>query len=220
MPNHYTNMAIVYPGDVYGRALVAALRGWAKDAFVRVMPPPSPEEMAEQGGGDLWARKNWGCRDCYDVAEPVELPGDCGAVLISFCTAWGPPNERMLALLSGEIVQTKGARKVVWLGLDPYDSSIDLLAGAMSCHDDLVSLEAARLLDCPASGFIVRGWLDGAGIEGAYQLPDGEWRYPLAAIRQARVKLDRIRAANEAGVVLMPEPSDNLPPIPTFKGDQ
>jgi hypothetical protein len=85
---------------------------------------------------------------------------------------------------------------------------------------DLTEREAAgvMLLDCPARGFDVK-WLRDADM-GAYQLSNGEWRYPLATIRQARVKLDRIRAANEAGVVLMPEPSDDLPPAPTFKGDQ
>lgn len=56
------------------------------------------------------------------MSEPVELPGDCGAFLIAFCTAWTCPNEPTVALAVAD-AKSRGITILSWVGLDPYDDT-------------------------------------------------------------------------------------------------
>ena len=121
MPNHYTNILLVHPGEAMPDDLIASLKGWAHDVMCRLRPPPAI------GAAD-WVREHWGVnRDLYDIKNPVLIPGDCLAVMLTFCSAWGPPHDGMRALMCRDIVENHGASCVVWIGMDPSDSSTTIL---------------------------------------------------------------------------------------------
>lgn len=150
MPNHYTNVITVFPGhrnddeedDGIHDRLVA--RKWLDKPLARVMPmpaglegtqspaPPGAETnrlVREYGASDWyeWQKLNRGCKwDAYDCDGPnaiISLPGDCGCVQITFCTAWGPPNAEVRRRLAQELLGEYGAGRVVWSGLQPRDDS-------------------------------------------------------------------------------------------------
>lgn len=142
MPNHYTNVLYVFDGhrdEFEGRDMVADLvaRKWADQPLNRATPMPaelegttspapvSRPDLVEKYGADNWY--DWqilhrGIKwDAYQALTPVQVPGDCWAVQLTFCTAWGPPNEATCAAVARELFDEYGADKVVWIGLDPYD---------------------------------------------------------------------------------------------------
>lgn len=140
MPNHYTNIVIAFDGDRFeGRSLRKELtrREWLKSPLHRVLPMPADMAerqkayQAENGMRDIMTKEVWdwqvathGCKwDAYDVRPPIDLPGDCHAVQLTFCTAWNPPNEATRDLLVRELLDEHGADRVVWLGLQPYDDT-------------------------------------------------------------------------------------------------
>ncbi len=137
MPNHYTNTLIMFPGHDKTEesfdipALLKAGR-WGEKPLNRVVPMPAELEGTisprDTPNWYDWQLQNRGCKwDAYDVVEPIELPGDCGAVQQTFCTAWGPPNELTRDALVAELQRDFGAAEVVWLGLDPYDCSVNVI---------------------------------------------------------------------------------------------
>lgn len=104
-----------------------------KDKWERV--PLSAVEKAElarkYGAVDWheWNNANWGTKwGTYDHRRS-ELGGGCGPVALSFESAWGPPNDEILA----DIAQwcfDHGGKLVVFMGHDPGNGSIEELMRA------------------------------------------------------------------------------------------
>lgn len=142
MPNHYTNVLYLFPRGLADEAeIVKALvdREWGKRPLNRAVPmpaeldggrspavPPRPD-LVEKYGADNWY--DWqvthrGIKwDAYDVQPPIELPGDTGAVQLTFCTAWCPPNEATCEAVARELLNEYDAGRVVWVGLDPSNDT-------------------------------------------------------------------------------------------------
>ena len=137
MPNHYTNIVIAFRGFRDGfddLDMVAELtrREWLTLPLQRVMPMPKELE-GTQSPRDTpnwydWQLENRGVKwDAYEVQPPLSLPGDSHAVQLTFCTAWIAPNEAVRDLLVRELLDEYGAGRVVWMGLNPYDDSFEVL---------------------------------------------------------------------------------------------
>lgn len=128
MPNNYTNIVTAtLTRDEDGGCDPSTLKEWASDMLERVMPTPAairhrdPRYMSDAQVG--WCVSQWGTRwDVYDVADPILLPGDCWAHLISFCTAWSPPSDKARALVIADAA-ARGITILSWVGIDPYDDT-------------------------------------------------------------------------------------------------
>lgn len=70
---------------------------------------------------------------------------------------------------------------------------------------DLTFAEAAAILNVTSPETVAQ-WL-----EGAYQTPEGEWRFPRAAVDALARRLAALREANAAGVVTLPDVDDDSP---------
>lgn len=145
MPNHYTHVVTCFPryvdDDRDDDALTDQLTAWATDGCARVRPMPEalretrsptlrPDHalIAEHGADNWydWQRQNWGIKwGIYDVQAAKDLPGDGGPCIVTFCTAWGPPNEEVRALLLAELHTF--AEGVTWVGMDPRDHTATIL---------------------------------------------------------------------------------------------
>ncbi|HEX4935791.1 MAG TPA: hypothetical protein VFV33_21575 [Gemmatimonadaceae bacterium] len=110
--------------------LGADLIEWVKvDPCQRVAP--MPEEIRPNGPFSKderwydWACATWGTKwGLYEIAKPVQLPGDTGAWQVVACSAWGPPNEQTRDLIAAALLNL-GAQRVRWTGIDPYDDTFD-----------------------------------------------------------------------------------------------
>lgn len=127
MPNHYSNVVIACALDPDTTDAAAVLREWATGLHERVAPIVNPGHAKQHIGVQTatWGHK-W---PEYDITEPVEISGDCNAWQISFSTAWSEPHEHFRALARADL-EARGMRLLAWIGLDPYDNSVEMLYGA------------------------------------------------------------------------------------------
>ena len=129
MPNHYSNVVTAsFEGE---NTDPAALTEWATGLLERIAPTPPdirhPDPRYMSDAQVEWCNTTRGTKwDVYDIAPPVEIPGDCGAYLIAFCTAWSPPSDEMRALAVAD-AKSRGIRVLSWVGLDPYDDTAETL---------------------------------------------------------------------------------------------
>ena len=150
MPNHYTNVLTIVPDGEgpFGAELVSRLLNeWVADP----PPPPATAESAvdklireyctrplhrvqpvsypepDDGNENIIAAQVEAHGVKWDVYEHhcFELPGDGGAVLLMFCTAWGPPKSATRWLVMRELHERWGVEKVRWDGFDPASDGFD-----------------------------------------------------------------------------------------------
>ena len=136
MPNNYTNILIVMPGNkndsLYGESLVKAMDEWSSSCpLQRLIPMPTELEVTESPSPSgmpnwyEWQCDNWGVKwGVYGAKPAICLPGDCNAVMLSFITAWDTPKDSARKILREDIKKQTGASSVTWLGANPYDDSI------------------------------------------------------------------------------------------------
>lgn len=133
MPNHYQHVITCYasiPDGADDYALdTDKAKAWLTDCMKRLAPQPS--ELSHQDprflsdGAYDWRREHWGTKwDLYSI-DARELPGDGRPLVLTFCTAWGPPHEDMRALMVCDL--QKVAQSITWIGLNPYDNSTEIL---------------------------------------------------------------------------------------------
>jgi len=122
MPNHYTNVLTIYPsGD--REDFMPKLEAWWNGALMRLRP--RPETLTGYSVLE-WGYANWGTKwDLYD-GDVLPLHGDCGPILVTFCTAWAPPNVSMRTMLVAELLAL-GADNVLWVGMDPKNTTQHIL---------------------------------------------------------------------------------------------
>jgi hypothetical protein len=127
VPNHYTNLLYVFEGpDAPDLVHQITLRGWGENPFNRVAPMPAELKYGYDNARYDWEIANRGCKwDAYDMQAPIRLPGDVGAVQITFCSAWNPPNTHVRGLLARELLNDYGASRVVWVGLQPFNDTFE-----------------------------------------------------------------------------------------------
>lgn len=71
-----------------------------------------------------WNIKNWGTKwGTYDT-KVHEMGGDGSPVLIEFQSAWGPPTEEMMELITAYLCKTYRLASIKWIGHNPYDGSL------------------------------------------------------------------------------------------------
>ena len=141
MPNHYTNVLILWPdadtGDLCKRLAGSA---WATDPIAASVPPPPPGPVVPLD----WALTHWGTKwGAYEVQAPTRLPGDSFAVQLVFVTAWEPPHEQCREAVA-QAARALGVERITWTGLDPYDDSYQHLGewpGEPHCNDAPVPIE-------------------------------------------------------------------------------
>ncbi|MBI2377326.1 MAG: helix-turn-helix domain-containing protein [Deltaproteobacteria bacterium] len=79
-------------------------------------------------------------------------------------------------------------------------------------RSELTSSEAASLLGV-SSANTVKKWLEGGAFPGAFRTAGGHWRFPLAAVLEAKERMERLRQKN-ASRDLAPPDSDDMPEPP------
>lgn len=132
MPNHYGHAILAIPDPLRGEEdddLAARLAAWlAVDPCERVRPMPAElrsmcAPMTDASRAIDWAERAWGTKwGFYELQRPVRVPGDAHAVLITGCTAWGPPKDDVRDLIAAEIVRL-GALRVRWTGINSHDDT-------------------------------------------------------------------------------------------------
>lgn len=139
MPDHYTNQLIIFPRSDeetlelpnWGEILSPYYGKEAKCLLDEVRPMPTElrdtSSPRDKPNWYDWACENWGTKwGLYDASTPIELPGDSYAWQWSFATAWSPPNPTSrIAII--ERLKSMGASSVFWVGVSPYNDSIELL---------------------------------------------------------------------------------------------
>lgn len=135
MPNHHTTMAVCSEGYGFN---VDEFNERHKESNLCAIVMPMPEPIQETTVGSKgkstqdptgwygWAIEKWGTKwGTYD-AKAFELGGDGSPVIIKFQSAWDPP--KILNKIEEWLKKTYGFEKVVWIGFDPYDNSVSMLA--------------------------------------------------------------------------------------------
>ena len=127
MPNHYSNVVIACALDSGTTDAGAVLREWATGLHKRVAPVVNPGRAAQHLDAQIAA---WGHKwSEYDITEPTAISGDCSAWQITFSTAWSEPHEHFRALARADL-EARGMHLLAWVGLDPFDDSVEMLYGA------------------------------------------------------------------------------------------
>ncbi len=84
------------------------------------------EELQQEHGATTWVEwceKHWGTKwGTYELSV-TELPGDAFPILISFVTAWGPPNPKVMGMIECYLKDQFSLFKFKWMGVNPYDDS-------------------------------------------------------------------------------------------------
>jgi hypothetical protein len=140
MPNHFTTMAVCYPGHDFNvhefndrhaeSNLCAVVRPMPEpvDQVRSVYYPDGTTEKERQGVDQDWydwAKENWGTKWGTYGVKAFELGGDGRPILIKFQSAWGPPS--ILNEISSWLKRTQGFEVISWVGFDPYDDSTSML---------------------------------------------------------------------------------------------
>lgn len=140
MPNHYNNVLVLFPDydsydgrDEWTARIVAS--EWGKDPVSASVPMPADVKAAPNEGLNppwyVWAKANWGTQwSAYNVRPPTALPGDGIALLWMWATAWRPPHAECRAAIAAKGREV-GVRRIVWLGVDPYDDSVNIVDGVL-----------------------------------------------------------------------------------------
>jgi hypothetical protein len=135
MPNHYTVIGLGCghwsdeTGDpVFDVKAFNERDGWNLCDQVR----PMPEEVkGDVPGLDppwyVWANANWGTKWGTYGEKAQELDGDGMPILVTFKSAWGPPNDECLGLIQRWFAE-RGVSDMTFMGHDPYDGSISVLS--------------------------------------------------------------------------------------------
>ena len=137
MPNHYTNVLIIFGGydEDNEHSLSERLNAdkWGDAPFQRVLPMPDELNVKHLQGGMhppwyTWRNEHWGVKwEAYDVQPIARLPGDGSPTQITFCTAWGAPGEALRDVIWAELRDKYGATAMRWIGADPYNDTIPLV---------------------------------------------------------------------------------------------
>lgn len=143
MPNHYTNIIIVTQRDPYTESRaswLARLAEFAKCPFRAAIPESedakASAERMEPGLHPLWLREataQWGTKwGGYNAIPPIELPGDCAAVLLVFCTAWDPGHAQAHAAIERYARERLGCATFAWVGLNPANDTAQAIRNITS----------------------------------------------------------------------------------------
>lgn len=146
MPNHYVNVAICAPGyDFKPRRFEADHKDTNFCELVRPRPVELTDTVSDGGrtvnrGPDgepinvdghnswySWCNAKWGTKWGTYGAKAKILDGDGSPVVLSFQSAWCPPNDEILNLISEWLNKEHKFTSITWLGFDPYDYSTKVL---------------------------------------------------------------------------------------------
>lgn len=137
MPNHYVNQVHIIgaPEDCddaivhWGRVLAPCFADGDDRCGLLSLVLPMPEAI-KVAPGDAWYRwalGTWGTKwGAYDHQPLRAIGGDISGVVCAFETAWSAPHEQARNAVAAWLL-ARGARRVAWVGLDPYDNSVALL---------------------------------------------------------------------------------------------
>lgn len=140
MPNHYGNTLICQKasdwwdesgGEPHREEVAASV---AAGKLVESAVPMSDDARASAGARERgpdplwyqWAMQNWGTKWGDYNGEFREMHADGAPPIITFNTAWSPPNESCRAKVR-DWLRDRGIVVHLWIGSDPFDDSTSVV---------------------------------------------------------------------------------------------
>jgi hypothetical protein len=125
MPNHYLTIglcSIDSNTDEFEPEAIEELNGKNLCALINPMP-----EIDDPNAWYDWCVENWGTKwGTYETQARV-LNGDGSPILISFVSAWNPPNAATMKKIEEFLKTQYHIKSILWAGHEPYDNSVQLL---------------------------------------------------------------------------------------------
>lgn len=124
MPNHYLTIglcSIDNNADEFEPEMLEELNG--KDLCKLVAP--MPESLKEDWY--TWCNENWGTKWGTYGTEVKVMGGDGSPILISFVSAWCPPNAATMLKIEQYLKTNYHIGNIIWTGHDPYDGRVEVL---------------------------------------------------------------------------------------------